>query len=89
GNSLGMITKDNFNNVLEKLAFTMNKNEAYKKFDDFDCELRVDFKNAKLIYPESNGLIINPLSQKLKPWNNKSPLPKPLLSKPPSKNKWF
>ena len=54
-----MIKKDNFNNVLEKLAFTINKNEAYKKFDEFNCELRVDFKNAKLIYPEDKGLKIN------------------------------
>ena len=54
-----MIKKENLKDILEKLNFTINTNEAYKKFSDFDCELRVDFKNAKLIYPEAHGLIIN------------------------------
>lgn len=54
-----MIKKEHFKNVLKKLDFTISGDEFYKKFDNFDCELRVDFKKSKLIYPESNGLIIN------------------------------
>lgn len=47
-----MITGDNFRKVLEFLAFS-NKNDIYtKKFDEFDCELKVDFKNAKFVYPK-------------------------------------
>lgn len=54
-----MITKENFKKVLEKLNFTKKDNIYFKKFDEFECELRVDFKNEKLIYPEEKGLIIN------------------------------
>lgn len=54
-----MITKDNFKNVLEYLGFTQ-ANETYsKKFEKFDCELKVDFKNEKLMYPKEKGFIVN------------------------------
>lgn len=39
-----MITKENFKKVLEKLAFTENKNIYTKIFHELDCELKVDFK---------------------------------------------
>jgi len=53
-----VITKENFKKVLEILKFTTNDNNIYtKKFND--CELKVDFKNKKLIYPEDKGLIVN------------------------------
>ena len=54
-----MIKKENFKQLLENLEFIKDKNEYYKKFPSFDCELRVDFKNSKLIYPEESGLKIN------------------------------
>ena len=54
-----MITKDNFSKVLEALGFKKDNQAYYKKFTQFECELRVDFKNEKLIYPEEKGLIVN------------------------------
>ncbi len=54
-----MITKTNFKSLLKKLDFTQNGDIFIKKFEEFDCELRVDFKNQKLIYPENKGLIVN------------------------------
>ncbi len=53
-----MITKDNFRTVLGKLDFSQNKEIYTKKFDDFDCELKVDFKNELLIYPENKGFTV-------------------------------
>jgi len=44
-----MITKDNFKKVLECLGFTKSKDIYSKKFTKFDCDLKVDFKNEKLI----------------------------------------
>lgn len=54
-----MITKDNFKNVLEYLEFTKSKDIYSKKFPKFDCELKVDFKNEKLIFPKEKGFTIN------------------------------
>ena len=54
-----MITNDNFKEVLEKLGFKKNKDVLIKKFTNFDCVLKADFKNKKLIYPENKGLIVN------------------------------
>lgn len=54
-----MITKDNFKQVLDFLDFESNKDIYSKKFEEFDCELKVDFKNEKLIYPEDKKLKIN------------------------------
>lgn len=54
-----MITKDNFRSVLEKLGFQKNKDIYSKKFEQFDCELKVDFKSELLIYPEDKGFIVN------------------------------
>ena len=56
-----MITKDNFKDVLEKLGFTNSKDIYTKKFDEFNTQLKVDFKDdeEKLIYPETDGLKVN------------------------------
>jgi hypothetical protein len=37
-----MITKDNFYTVLDKLGFTKSIHFYTKKFDIFDCALKVD-----------------------------------------------
>ena len=47
-----MITKDNFKDLLLNLGFTENGNVYNKHFANHDCELAVDFKKNKLIYPE-------------------------------------
>ena len=53
-----MITKENFKKVLEILKYTTKDNIIFiKKFDSF--ELKVDYKNEKLIYPEDKGLVVN------------------------------
>jgi type I restriction-modification system DNA methylase subunit len=53
-----VITKENFKKVLEILKYTTKDNIIFiKKFDSF--ELKVDFKNEKLIYPEDKGLVVN------------------------------
>ncbi|MCT7443689.1 N-6 DNA methylase [Aliarcobacter cryaerophilus] len=56
-----MITKENFQKVLEKLEFNNSKdiNIYIKPFPEFDCDLKVDFKNETLIYPEEKGFKIN------------------------------
>lgn len=54
-----MITKANFKKALIFLGFE-EENEVYiKKFDAFDCELKADFKNGILAYPENKGLTVN------------------------------
>ncbi|MEO1928631.1 MAG: N-6 DNA methylase [Nautiliaceae bacterium] len=53
-----MITKENFKNVLRKLNFEEKDNVFIKKFGDF--ELKADFNNEKLIYP--NELKVNDLT---------------------------
>jgi type I restriction enzyme M protein len=50
-----MITKDNFQQLLETLAFTKRDAYYYKKIHAF--ELQADFNNETLIYPK--GLIVN------------------------------
>jgi type I restriction enzyme M protein len=54
-----MITIKNLKEVLDNLEFT-SKGEVYtKKFDSFDCLLKVDFKKKEIVYPENKGLKIN------------------------------
>ncbi len=48
-----MISKDNLKALLKTLEFTQNQEIYSKKFDSFDCELKVDFKNQKLLYPKA------------------------------------
>lgn len=52
-----MITKDNFQKVLEYLGFDLSQKIYTKKFPQFDCELKADFKNKELIFPKD--LIVN------------------------------
>ncbi len=47
-----MITKENFKEVLECLDFTQKDNIFTKYYKEFDCELKADLKNKKLIYPK-------------------------------------
>ncbi len=54
-----MITKENFKKVLELLGFEEANNIFSKKFDEFDCELKADFQNEILIYPENKGFSVN------------------------------
>lgn len=54
-----MITKDNFKTVLKYLGF-IEQNDIYiKKFNELDYELKVDFKNNELIYPENKDFTVN------------------------------
>ena len=48
-----MITKDNFREVLNELGFTNTEDKDFytKHFENVDCDLKVDFKNEKLIFP--------------------------------------
>jgi type I restriction-modification system DNA methylase subunit/restriction endonuclease S subunit len=54
-----MITKDNFKKVLEFLGFKEENNIFSKKFESQDCELKADFQNEILIYPENKGFTVN------------------------------
>ncbi len=54
-----MIKIENFKNVLEKLGFEHKSDIYTKNFNEFKTKLEVDFKNEKLIYPESHGLKVN------------------------------
>lgn len=56
-----MITKDNLRNVLETLDFDYNKtaDTYYRAFIGNKCEIRVDFKNQSISYPESEGFKVN------------------------------
>ena len=54
-----MITKDNLKDVLLNLNFEKTSVGEYftKKYDS--CSVHVDFDNEKLVYPETEGLIVN------------------------------
>ena len=54
-----MINKENFTKVLETLGFKKTKEIYTKKFNEFNTELKVDFENEELIYPEKDGLRIS------------------------------
>lgn len=54
-----MITKDNFKQVLETLGFAQIMGIYTRKYNNVDCELKVDFKNEKLIFPTEKGFQIN------------------------------
>lgn len=54
-----MITKENFKQVLETLGFAENNGIYTKKYNNVDCELKVDFKNEKLIFPTEKGFQVN------------------------------
>ena len=55
-----MIKQENLKKVLEKLNFReLEKNIFTKKFEKFDCELKVNFDKKVLIFPEEKWLIVN------------------------------
>ncbi len=47
-----MIRKENFKEVLKCLNFIQKNDIWTKNFKEFDCELKVDFNEEKLIYPK-------------------------------------
>lgn len=54
-----MIQKDNFRAMLVSLGFSEQKQVLSKFFANSECELKVDFVQEKLMYPEDKGLKIN------------------------------
>jgi type I restriction-modification system DNA methylase subunit/restriction endonuclease S subunit len=48
-----MITPNNLKALLKTLKFIKSQNIYSKKFNAFDCELKVDFNNEKLLYPKA------------------------------------
>ena len=54
-----MITKENFKQVLETLGFAENNGIYTRKYNNVDCELKVNFKNEKLIFPTEKGFQVN------------------------------
>ena len=52
-----MITKNNFKDVLKELGFTAEGNIFQKSIGE--VELKVDFDQEKIIYPEDKGLKVN------------------------------
>ncbi len=46
-----MITANSFEAVLASLGFTKNKRTFSRVFPEFNCEMKVDFSQKKLIYP--------------------------------------
>ena len=54
-----MITIENLKNVLSEIGFEKSDIGAYYKIDYTGCSMAVDFDNAKLIYPEEKGLVVN------------------------------
>lgn len=54
-----MITKENFQKVLENLGFSNENNIYTKHFETAGCDLKADFANQKLIYPTEKGFEVN------------------------------
>ena len=52
-----MITKNNFKDVLKELGFEAEGNIFQKSIGE--AELKVDFDQEKMIYPEDKGLKVN------------------------------
>lgn len=50
---------EDFKKLLGYLEFELKKDVFTKPFPKFDCELKVDLKNEKLIYPIEKGFIVN------------------------------
>lgn len=50
---------EDFKKLLVHLGFELKKDIFTKHFSQFDCELKVDLKNEKLIYPIDKGFIVN------------------------------
>ncbi|NMH88065.1 N-6 DNA methylase [Flavivirga algicola] len=54
-----MITTKNLKEVLENLGFSSKGDLFTKKFESYDCFLKVDFKRKAIYYPEKKGFKIN------------------------------
>ena len=56
-----MITRDNLKYVLEELNYVRNKKGTIytKEYVEFDCIIKVDFLNEKIVYPEEKGMKIH------------------------------
>ncbi|MFU0909562.1 N-6 DNA methylase [Mesomycoplasma ovipneumoniae] len=54
-----MITLENIKEVLLSLGYTESGDKYTYHFDEFDCNIEVDFRNNKIIYPEDKGLVVN------------------------------
>lgn len=50
---------EDFKKLLVYLEFDLKKDVFIKHFSQFDCDLKVDLKNGKLIYPIEKGFIVN------------------------------
>lgn len=50
---------EDFKKLLVYLEFDLKKDVFIKHFSQFDCDLKVDLKNEKLIYPIEKGFIVN------------------------------
>ena len=50
---------EDFKKLLVYLGFELKKDVYTKHFSQFDCDLKVDLKNEKLIYPIEKGFIVN------------------------------
>ncbi len=46
-----MITTENLKKVLIEMEFSKKKEIFERFYPDFNCYMKVDFKNKKLIYP--------------------------------------
>ena len=55
--NIGMITKNNFKDVLKALGFTAEGNIFQKPI--YEADLKVDFDKKEIIYPENKGLKVN------------------------------
>ena len=54
-----MITLNNIKEVLMLLGYNNIKDRYIYHFEEFDCNIEVDFKNNKILYPEDKGLVVN------------------------------
>lgn len=54
-----MINLDNLERVLFSLGYKKEEDRMIYHFDELDCNIEVDFKNSKILYPEEKGLVVN------------------------------
>lgn len=54
-----MINLDNLESVLFSLGYKKEEDRMVYHFDELDCDIEVDFKNSKILYPEEKGLVVN------------------------------
>lgn len=54
-----MITLNNIKELLLFLGYNNIEDRYIYHFEEFDCNIEVDFKNNKILYPEDKGLVVN------------------------------